>query len=63
LSAVFIWVFTKASYIFGKLSILRFPKEYGAKKAKKRKVLAKERKRKGENYFENFYHPKKSWTQ
>ena len=34
-----------------------------AKKVKKRKVLAKERKRKGENDFGIVLLPKKSWTQ
>ena len=35
----------------------------GAKKVKKRNVLAKERKRNGDNDFGCFLLPKKSWTQ
>ena len=60
LSAVFKLGFNKASYILGNETFWEFQKN-GAKKVKKRKVLAKERKRKGDNDFGNIL-PKK-WTQ
>ena len=50
LSAVFKLDFNKASYILGNETFWEFQKN-GAKKVKKRKVLAKERKRKGDNDF------------
>ena len=50
LSAVLYLGFNKASYIFGNYTFREFQTN-GAKKVKKRKVLAKDRKRKGENDF------------
>jgi len=58
LNAVFKLCFNKASYVLGNGVFLRIPKE--AKKEKKRKAVAKERKRKGENDFGFFLLQKKT---
>ena len=58
LNAVFKLSFNKASYILGNGAFLRIPKE--AKKEKKRKAVAKERKRRAENDFGKFLLPKKN---
>jgi len=56
------WVLIR-HHIFWEIGyFLEFPKN-GAKTVKKRKVLAKERKRKRENGFGKFSLPKKGWTQ
>ena len=58
LGAVFKLGFNKASYILGNYTFWEFQKN-GAKKVKKREVLAKERERKGENDFVFFSSKKK----
>jgi len=59
---VFLLGFQKGILYFGNLIFSEFQRN-GAKKVKKRKVLAKERKRKGDNDFGKCLLPKKNWTQ